>query len=121
MALCFFYSKCFNSDFIGTHINFLNIHSQKKRYKSCHWGCTFSKGTVLYPKAAYWYLSGTLAPEMYILAPKMYILVPKMYILPHEMYILAPEMYILPPKMYILTPKMYILIKYYLMNGHIIS
>jgi len=110
MALCFFfYSKCFNSDFIGTNINFLNIHSQKKRYKSCHWGCTFSKGTVLYPKAAYWYLSGTLAPEMYILAPKMYILVPKMYILPHEMYI-APEMYILPPKMYILTPKMYILI-----------
>jgi len=31
----------------------------EKRYKSCHWGCTFSKGTLLYPKAAYWYLSGT--------------------------------------------------------------
>jgi len=24
------------------------LHSQKKRYKSCHWGCTFSKGTLLY-------------------------------------------------------------------------
>jgi len=35
------------------------IHSQKKRYKSCHWGCSFSKGTLLYPKATYWYLSGT--------------------------------------------------------------
>jgi len=34
-------------------------HSQKKRYKSCNWGCTFSKGTLLYPKAAYWYLSST--------------------------------------------------------------
>jgi len=21
------------------------MHSQKKRYKSCHWGGTFSKGT----------------------------------------------------------------------------
>jgi len=35
------------------------LHSQKKRYKSCHWSCTFSKGKILYPKAAYWYLSGT--------------------------------------------------------------
>jgi len=35
------------------------VHSHKKRYKSCHWGCTFWKGTLLYPKAAYWYLSGT--------------------------------------------------------------
>jgi len=32
---------------------------RKKRYKSCHWDCIFSKGTLLYPKAAYWYLSGT--------------------------------------------------------------
>jgi len=23
------------------------IHSQKKRYKSCHWGCAFSKGKLL--------------------------------------------------------------------------
>jgi len=29
------------------------IHSQKKRHKSCHWGCIFSKGTLLYPKVAY--------------------------------------------------------------------
>jgi len=92
------------------------LHPQKKRYKSCHWGCTFSKGTLLYPKAAYWYLSGTLlANEMYILAPKMYILAhemdilpPKMDILAHEMYMLAPKMYILGPKMYILSPKMYL-------------
>jgi len=27
--------------------NRLYLHSQKKRYKSCHWGCTFSKGTLL--------------------------------------------------------------------------
>jgi len=31
----------------------------QKKYKSCHWGCTFSKGTLLYPKAAHWYPSGT--------------------------------------------------------------
>jgi len=35
------------------------VHSQKKRYKSCHWGCTFSKGTLLYLKGAYWYRNGT--------------------------------------------------------------
>jgi len=29
------------------------LHSQKKRSKSCHWGCTFSKGTLLYPKGAF--------------------------------------------------------------------
>jgi len=27
-----------------------------KKDKSCHWGCTFSKDTLLYLKAAYWYL-----------------------------------------------------------------
>jgi len=59
------------------------IHSQKKRYKSCHWGCTFSKGTLLY----------ILASEMYILAPEMYILAPEMDILAHEMDILEPKMY----------------------------
>jgi len=42
--------------------------SEKKRYKSCHWGCTFSKGTLLYLKGAYWYLNA------YIIAPKMYTL-----------------------------------------------
>ncbi len=36
-----------------THIQFifrkyLHVHSQKKRYKRCHWGGTFSKGTLLY-------------------------------------------------------------------------
>jgi len=35
----------------------LAIHSQEKRSKSCHWGCTFSKGTVFYLKGAYWYLN----------------------------------------------------------------
>jgi len=36
-------------------------HSQeKKRHKSCHWGCTFSKGTLLYLMGAYWYLKGIL-------------------------------------------------------------
>jgi len=30
-----------------------------KRYKSGHWGCTFSKSTLLYLKGAYWYLNGT--------------------------------------------------------------
>jgi len=34
------------------------VHSQKKRYKSCHWGGTFSKDTLLYLKGAYWYLNG---------------------------------------------------------------
>jgi len=37
----------------------MQMHSQKKRYKSCHWGCTFSKGTLLYLKGAYWYFNGT--------------------------------------------------------------
>jgi len=27
--------------------------SEKKRYESCHWGGTFSKGTLLYLKGAY--------------------------------------------------------------------
>jgi len=31
---------------------------RKKRYKSCHWGGSFSKGTLLYLKGAYWYLHG---------------------------------------------------------------
>jgi len=32
----------------------------EKKDKTCHWGCTFSKGTLLYPKAAYWYLSAVV-------------------------------------------------------------
>jgi len=66
------------------------VHSQKKRYKSCHWGCTLSKDTLLYLKAAY--LGYISAPKMYILAPKMHILAPKMHILAPEMDILAHEM-----------------------------
>jgi len=27
-----------------------------KRYKSCHWGSNFSKGTCLYLKGTFWYL-----------------------------------------------------------------
>jgi len=46
------------------HLISLTEHSQKKRYKSCHWGGTFSKGTLLYLKGAYWYLNGT---NMYLL------------------------------------------------------
>jgi len=48
----------------GQPLNRQNGHNDcdtlsEKRYKSCHWCCTFSKGTLLYPKASYWYLSGT--------------------------------------------------------------
>jgi len=35
------------------------MHSQKKKSTKAVTGCTFSKGTLLYPKATYWYLSGT--------------------------------------------------------------
>ncbi len=34
-------------------------HSQKERYKSCHWGGAFSNGTCLYLKGPFWYLKGT--------------------------------------------------------------
>jgi len=34
------------------------VYSQKKRYKSCHWGCTFSKGQLL----------SILVANMYILS-----------------------------------------------------
>jgi len=40
------------------------VHSQKKRYKSCHWGCTFSKGKLL----------SILGANMDILGANMYIL-----------------------------------------------
>jgi len=89
---------------------FLTIHSQKKRYKSCHWGCTFSKGTLLYLKGAYRYLNGTmvLAPKIYISTLKMYILTPKMYILAHKMYILRPKMY----------PNGVVLLPHFAFSGH---
>jgi len=59
----------------------------EKRYKSGHWGCTFSKGKLLCPKDTYCYLSGILAPKMYILVPKMDIFAPEMYTLTLKMYI----------------------------------
>jgi len=47
-----------------------NVHSQKKRYKTCHWGCTFSKGKLLY----------ILVVNMYILGANKYNLGANMYI-----------------------------------------
>jgi len=47
------------------------IHSQKKRYKSCHWGCTFLKSKLLSILDANKYIAGA---NMYILGPNMYIL-----------------------------------------------
>jgi len=61
------------------------VHSQKKRYKSCQWGCTFSKGTLL----------SILGVNMYILGVDMYILGANMYISGINMYILGVDMYIL--------------------------
>jgi len=55
-----------------------NVHSQKKRYKSCHWGCTFSKGKLLY----------ILGVNMYILGANMQILNVNMYISGANMSIL---------------------------------
>jgi len=40
------------------------VHSQKKRYKSGHWGCTFSKGKLL----------SIVGANMYILGANMSIL-----------------------------------------------
>jgi len=53
------------------------IHSQKKRYESCHWGCTFTKGTLL----------SILGTNMYILCANMYIFGANMYISGANMYI----------------------------------
>jgi len=61
-------------DISGTH---QHQHSQKKRYESCHWGGTFSKGTLLYLKGAYWYLNGTYlynyGTSMHLLGTKVYL------------------------------------------------
>jgi len=46
------------------------VYTQKKRYKICHWGCTFSKGKLL----------SILSANMYILGVNMYILGANMYI-----------------------------------------
>jgi len=53
------------------------LHSQKKRYKSCHWGCTFSKGKRL----------SILGANMYILGVNVSILGANKYILSVNMYI----------------------------------
>jgi len=45
LSIVRFYFKLFSPLLFGRVCNFtLLIHSHKKRYKSCHWGCTVSKG-----------------------------------------------------------------------------
>jgi len=80
------------------------VHSQKKRYKSCHWGCTFSKGTLLSILGANMYILGA---NKYMLCVNMYILGVNMYILGANKYILCVNMYILGAN-YILCVNMYI-------------
>jgi len=67
---------------------FTVIHSQKK-YESCHWDRTFSKGKLL----------SILSANMYILCVNMSILGAIMYILGAIMYILGVNMYILGANM----------------------
>jgi len=77
------------SVFYSRHQNKIVLHSQKKRYKSCHWGCTFSKRKLL----------SILGANMYILAANIYILGANMYISGANMYILAANIYILGANM----------------------
>jgi len=59
-----------------THLHFrFYIHSQKKRYKSCHWGCTFPNLHFCTQRLHI----GTLV----ILAPKIYILAPEIVNIVH--------------------------------------
>jgi len=60
------------------------VHSQKKRNKSCHWGCTYLKDTLL----------SILGANMSIIDAYMYISGICMYILGANMYILGADMYI---------------------------
>ncbi len=55
----------FNGVLWTVNIIFTINHNTKKRYKSCHWVGTFSKGTPLY----------LIYPKRVILLPKWYILV----------------------------------------------
>jgi len=64
---------------ISSQMHVIAIHSQKKRYKSCHWGCTFSKGKLL----------SIFGANMYILGANMYILGANVYILGANMYVLS--------------------------------
>jgi len=63
----------------------------EKRYKSCHWGCTYSKGKLL----------SILGANLYILGANMYISGANLYILGANMYISGANMYILGANMYI--------------------
>jgi len=54
----------------------------EKRYKSCHWGCTFSKDKLL----------SIVGANRYILGAEMYILGGNIYILGGNMYILSTNM-----------------------------
>jgi len=69
---------------------------RKKRYKSCHWGCTFLKGKLLSVLVANMYISGA---NMYILGANKYILSVNSYILGANKYILGVNMYILGANM----------------------
>jgi len=51
------------------HLFISNNTLRKKRYKSCHWGCTFSKSKLL----------SILGANMYILSANMYISGADMY------------------------------------------
>jgi len=71
---CIFLAK--DNIYNAFNIHYVNYfqeykHSQKKRYKSCHWGCTFSKGKLL----------SILGANMYILYANKYILGANKYIL----------------------------------------
>jgi len=65
------------------------LHSPKKRYKSCHWGCPFSKGKRLSILVANMYISGA---DTYILGADVYILSVNMHISGANMYILGVNM-----------------------------
>jgi len=66
------------------------LHSlSEKKYKSCHWCCTFSKGKLLSILGANMYISGA---NIYILGANMYILSVDMYISGANMYILGANM-----------------------------
>jgi len=68
----------------------------EKRYKSCHGGCTFSKGKLLSILCANMYIGANMyisaAANMYILGATKYILSVNMHILCGNMYISGANM-----------------------------
>jgi len=68
----------------------MDRYTTEKRYKSCHWGCTFSKGKLL-----------SILGVMYILSANMYISGANMDILCANMYISGANMDIFSVNMYI--------------------